>query len=217
MTHEPTVFLVDDDEAVRDALSLSLKEAGFQVECFEGGEKFLAAYTDERPGCLLLDLCMPGMDGLTVQSELVQRKIEIPIVLMTAYGTIRDSVSAIKAGAFDFLEKPVSRPLLLDRIRNALTLDTQLRQIRQHLSQVQARYERLSPREREIMGLIAEGVSSKKIAQMLGISPRTVDAHRARLMVKMQASSVAELGAMSAQCTGAFSNPPSDRARAPAA
>ncbi|MBS1213915.1 MAG: Two-component response regulator, LuxR/FixJ family, partial [Proteobacteria bacterium] len=198
---EPTVFVVDDDEAVRDALCMSLTEAGLPVECFDSGEKFMAACKPDRPGCLLLDLSMPGMDGLAVQAELRRRRIDTPIVFMTAYGTIRDSVSAIKAGAFDFLEKPVSRTLLLDRIRNALTLDTQLRQTQEHLNQVKLRYERLSPREREIMTLIAEGVSSKRIAQRLSISPRTVDAHRARLMVKMQASSVAELGAMSAQCT----------------
>lgn len=211
MKYDPTVFVVDDDDAVRDALSISLYNAGLQVECFNTGEGFLNAYSPERPGCLLLDLRMPGMDGLALQQELCNRRFSIPIVFMTAYGSIRDSVSAVKAGAVDFLEKPVSSSVLLDRIRNALEMDAQIREAQRGMSDVKTRYDRLSPREREIMAFIAEGKSSKQIAQLLGISPRTVDAHRARLMVKMQASSLAELGSMSAQCANMPSAQPTER------
>ncbi len=205
MKHDPTVFVIDDDDAVRDALSLSLSSAGYRVVCYANGENFLNDYNRDIPGCLLLDLCMPGMDGLAVQHELLQRHINLPIIFMTAYGSIRDSVSAVKAGALDFLEKPVSAAVLIERIRQALELDTQQRALQNGKAEIRARYERLSPREREIMAFIAEGKSSKQVAQLLGISPRTVDAHRARLMVKMRASSLAELGSLCAQCA---STPP---------
>lgn len=203
MKHEPTVFVIDDDDAVRDALSLSLSSAGYHVVCYANGENFLKDYNRDIPGCLLLDLCMPGMDGLAVQRELLQRHINLPIIFMTAYGSIRDSVSAVKAGALDFLEKPVSAAVLIERIRQALELDAQQRAMQNGQAEIRARYERLSPREREIMAFIAEGKSSKQVAQLLGISPRTVDAHRARLMVKMRASSLAELGSLCAQCASA--------------
>jgi two-component system, LuxR family, response regulator FixJ len=201
MPSEPTVFVVDDNEAVRDALFICLTNDGFRVECFESGESFLDAVTDEMPGCLLLDQCMPGMDGRAVQEELNRRRYRIPIVFMTAFGTIRDSVAAVKAGALDFLEKPVARLVLLERIQTALAWDEKMRTDRESQSSIRSRYERLSPREREIMEHISEGKSSKQIAKTLGISPRTVDAHRARLMVKMRASSLAELGALHASCS----------------
>lgn len=193
MKYDPTVFVVDDDDAVRDALSISLYNAGLQVECFNTGEGFLNAYSPERPGCLLLDLRMPGMDGLALQQELCNRRFSIPIVFMTAYGSIRDSVSAVKAGAVDFLEKPVSSSVLLDRIRNALEMDAQIREAQRGMSDVKTRYDRLSPREREIMAFIAEGKSSKQIAQLLGISPRTVDAHRSHIREKLGLADGGEL------------------------
>jgi len=198
--HEATVFLLDDDEAVRDALSVSLRHAGFRVEPYSSGPSFLNAFDGDRPGCLLLDLCMPEMDGLSVQQELIARDVRLPVVFMTAHGTIRDSVSALKAGAVDFLEKPFSRTELLECVGEALARDARMRGCLTATSTVKAHYDRLSPREREIMALIASGKSSKQIGATLGISPRTVDAHRARLMVKMQASSLAELGAMSTVC-----------------
>lgn len=207
MKHDPTVFVIDDDDAVRDALSVSLSSAGFRVSCHASGEEFLETYSGDRPGCLLLDLRMPGMDGLGVQRELLRRDIRLPIIFMTAYGSIRDSVLAIKTGAVDFLEKPVSAAVLMERIRQALDADAQQRAVQNGRAEIRARYERLSPREREIMAFIAEGKSSKQVAQLLGISPRTVDAHRARLMVKMRASSLAELGSLCAQCAGTSASP----------
>ena len=211
MYHEPTVFLADDDEAVRDALSISLQEAGFAVETFASGKEFLRAYQSSRPGCLLMDLCMPDLSGLAVQEELINRDIQIPVIFMTGYGTIRDSVAAIKAGALDFLEKPFSRTLLLDRVGEAIELDRHRRgascaqtAAKAHQADAKSHYERLSPRESEVMSLISAGNSSKQIARLLGISPRTVDAHRARLMVKMQVSSLAELGALFTLCSTSF-------------
>ncbi len=200
MPPEYVVYLVDDDEAVRDALTITLGQANFQVKTFASGPAFLQEYAPEEPGCLLLDLCMPDMDGLAVQRELAKRDIHIPIIFMTAYGTIRESVSAIKAGAFDFVEKPFPRDLLIERIRQAIHQTAHEHESYQRQCDRMARYHQLSPREREIMALIATGKSSKQIAQMLGISPRTVDAHRARLMIKMHAGSLAELGAMAALC-----------------
>jgi RNA polymerase sigma factor (sigma-70 family) len=211
MSYGCIVFLVDDDEAVRDALDFSLQQAGFVVESYDSGERFLDAYTGSRPGCLLMDLCMPGMDGLAVQQELIKRQLRIPIIFMSGNGTIRASVSAMKAGALDFLEKPFSRPLLLERIREALDQDCRIRasteaqtEMNVHQAEAKSHYERLSPREKQIIALLTSGKSSKQVAQLLGISPRTVDVHRARLMAKMQASSMAELGAMFMLCVNLF-------------
>ena len=211
MCHEPTVFLVDDDAGVRSALTFSLQEAGWDVEPYTSGQEFLNAYVPSRPGCLLMDLCMPELDGLAVQQELIKREIQLPIIFMTGYGTVRESVAAIRAGALDFLEKPFPRAVLLERIGEAIGLDKQRRgncsaqtQAQAHQAEAKSHYESLSPRETEVMALISAGNSSKQIAKLLGISPRTVDAHRARLMVKMQVSSLAELGALFTLCANSL-------------
>jgi FixJ family two-component response regulator len=198
--HEAIVYLVDDEEAIREAISLLLRQSGFEVEAYESGSAFLEKFQGGSTGCLLLDLCLPDMDGLEVQRELLIRKVHLPIIFMTAHGTIRDSVSAIKAGAFDFLEKPCSAEELVECLREALIQSAFNRSLDESQLELTQHYERLSPREREVMALISQGQSSKQIARVLSISPRTVDAHRARLLVKMQASSLAELGAMYALC-----------------
>jgi RNA polymerase sigma factor (sigma-70 family) len=196
------VYVVDDDEAVRDAVGTFLRQAGFHVKAYDSGKAFLSAFSPQDLGCVVLDLSMPEMDGFEVQKQLVQSAARIPVIFMTAFGTVRDSVSAIKAGAFDFLEKPCSRENLLACIQEAIREAESARLGEQIEAEGQARFDSLSPRERQILGLIAQGLSSKQIARRLEISPRTVDAHRARLMIKMQASSMAELGVMAARHQG---------------
>lgn len=202
MTVASVVYLVDDDAAVRDAVGAFLRQAGYNVRAYGSGKSFLAAFSPLDVGCVVLDLSMPEMDGFEVQKELAKQPGKIPIIFMTAYGTVRDSVSAIKAGAFDFLEKPCSRENLLDCIQEAVREAEAARLSERVEAEGQARFDSLSPRERQILGLIAQGMSSKQIARQLAISPRTVDAHRARLMIKMQASSMAELGVLAARYQG---------------
>ena len=200
MISQPTVFLVDDDEAVRDALGRSLRLAGLVVDAYASGHEFLAAYRPNRPGCLLMDLRMPGFDGLEVQKALAERHVSIPVIFMSGSGSIRDSVEAIKGGAVDFLEKPFSRSLLLERVNEALARDSELRKRRQQDEGIRARCASLTPREKEILGLIAAGNTAKETAKALGISPRTVEHHRAQLLYKLQASSLTELGVLAAIC-----------------
>jgi len=207
MKNFPVVHIVDDDDAIRDALGMFLRQSGFNVRTYSSGEAFLAEYSPAITGCVLLDLSMPSLDGLDVQQALLKRHARIPIIFLTAYGTVRDTVSAIKAGAFDFLEKPCSEQILLETLHEAINSWDCVCQAEQASAEAQSHYRSLSPREKEIMGLIATGKSSKQIGRLLTISPRTVDAHRARLMMKMQASSIAELGAMYARFAQLESSP----------
>lgn len=192
-----TVFLVDDDAAVRDALSMLLEVSGFSVETFPEGESFLAAYTDiSRPGCLVLDVRMPGMSGPELHKELNRRGIRLPVIFLTAHGDIPTSVSAIKAGAMDFLTKPVEGGLLVERVRTALIQDAQERTRRNEINALGARYASLTERERDVLALVIAGHSSKEIARSLHISHRTVDTHRTHIMRKMSARSAVDLTAM---------------------
>jgi len=196
-----TVFVVDDDEAMRDALSQLLEAAGLQVETYAGGAEFLAAYGENRPGCLLLDMAMPGMTGLEVQAELNSHGFAIPILFLTGHGDIPMAVRAVQAGAVDFLEKPVKGAVLRERVQRALKLDEEWRELRHHADAVNQRHARLSPREREIMALAVTGLTSKEIARQLSISPRTVEVHRTHVMHKMDAANLAELIRLAASCT----------------
>lgn len=200
MSESPTVFLVDDDEAVRGALVWSLKEAGLKVQAFASGEDLLAANAGERPGCLVLDLRMPGMSGLDLQEALRARGSQMPIIFITGHGDIPSSVRAIKAGAIDFVEKPLSREALISRIREAFEVDAQRRLHRAMESEIVGRYRRLTAREREVMTLVTSGLSNKEIARQLQISPRTVENHRARVMATMLADSLAQLCHMAGIC-----------------
>ncbi len=200
MTSPPTVFLVDDDPGVRDALSLSLKTAGLNVEAYDTAESFLAAYCCDRPGCLVLDVRMPQMSGLELQEALKANRIKIPIIFITGHGDIPMSVRAIKAGALDFLEKPFRMQVLLERVQEAMAKDARVRESDTDKQAVIGRYMRLTPREREIMSLIIEGKSSKEIAKELHVSPRTVETHRSRIIDKMEAKSLSDLVAMSFSC-----------------
>lgn len=195
-----TVFIVDDDAAIRDALSQLLETAGVGVECHADGSAFLAGLTEDRPGCVLLDIAMPGMSGLEVQAALKARGLAAPVIFLTGHGDIPLAVRAVQAGAVDFLEKPVQGGMLLERVRRALALDEEWRQTHGRVQAIQQCYARLSTREREVMAQAVAGLTCKEIAQKLGISPRTVEVHRTHVMHKMGASNLAELVNMAASC-----------------
>lgn len=196
----PTVFVVDDDAAVRDSLSLLCESAGWPVECFDCAEAFLASYRPERPGCLLLDVRMPRMSGPQLHEELARHGRFLPIIYLTAHGDIPMTVRAIKAGATDFLTKPVDGALLVERVQAALSIDQEFRRRDAMLDGQRARLAELTEREREIMSLALSGQCNKTIAKSLGISHRTVETHRSRILQKTGASSMIELGKLAAEC-----------------
>ena len=193
----PTVFVVDDDEAMRHSLRWLIESVGLQVECHDSAESFLDSYYPGRSGCLLLDVRMPGMSGLELQEYLRRNEINIPVIVITGHGDVPMSVRAMKEGAIDFIEKPFNDELLLDAIRNALALDEQQREKQALRAELAARMALLTPREHEVMEMVTAGRSNKEIAAELGVSAKTVEAHRAKVMDKMQAGSLAELVRMS--------------------
>ena len=201
MTDKPTVFLVDDDPAVRKSLSMSLGLAGYEVRACESAEAFFAICPARgEPGCLILDLRMPGMDGLSLQQAMKRRGCTIPVIFISADGNIPVTVQAVKEGAVDFLEKPFSTDVLIARIEDALEQDRRRREEESEKTLVLERSGQLTPREREVMQLATDGLSNKEIARLLDISPRTVENHRARVMEKMLADNIAELCHMVAVC-----------------
>lgn len=193
MGSEPTLFVVDDDPAMRRSLQQLAESVALQIETFDSAAAFLKAYDPDRPGCLLLDLRMPGMGGLELQQQLNARGGAIPIIILTAYADVDAAVRAMKAGAIDFMEKPFSAQALLERIHAALARDAQRRQQRALHADFHSRLRRLTPREKEVMGLLAEGKSVKMVAVELGLSHKTVQVHRARIMDKLEVSSIAEM------------------------
>jgi two-component system response regulator FixJ len=193
LSTEPTVFVVDDDEAVRQAMVLLLDSVGLKVETYASAEGFLEGYQASRPGCLVLDVRMPGTSGLVLQEMLAARGIDIPIIFITGHGDVPTSVRAMKAHALDYLEKPFNDQDLLDRINEAIERDATTRGDRAETAEIAARIGSLTRREREIMQLLVDGKSSKAMAMELNISEKTVQVHRARVMEKMQATSVAAL------------------------
>lgn len=190
---EPTVYIVDDDEAVRDSLSLLMEAAALQFQCFETAAEFLANCRDDQPGCLVLDVRMPGMSGLALRDELERREVLLPIIFITGHGDVPMAVDAMKHGAVDFIQKPFEDEVLLERISQALKQNAADRYEAQTLHSVEARYAKLTPREREVMAMVVSGNANKVIAQDLGVSQRTVEIHRARVMEKMRARSIAQL------------------------
>lgn len=195
-TEQPTVFLVDDDPAIRKSMPRALGKRGLNVETFESAQSFLDNYQADRSGCLVLDLRLPAMDGLELQQELAQRNMSIPIIFITGHGDIPHSVQALKAGAIDFLEKPFRQETLLQRIEEAFAEDQKLRAAKRQEDTMHSRFARLTDRERDVMRLLVSGPanpSSKEIARELSISHRTIDHHRARVMEKTGARSIAEL------------------------
>ena len=187
------VYLVDDEFSVRDSLALLIESTGQSVRSFESAEAFLNNYDPEQPGCLLLDVRMPSMSGLELQGELLKREIFIPIIFISGHAGIPDSAKAFRAGAVDFLEKPFDNEILLERIDEAIKKDIASREQFIEHREVQNRLDHLTLREQEVLSLIVRGHSNKEIARILDISNRTVEAHRASIMEKMQVKSLAEL------------------------
>jgi RNA polymerase sigma factor (sigma-70 family) len=188
-----TVFLIDDDPGVRDALTLLLSLKGVSTQPFATADSFIEAYQPERAGCVLTDLRMPGMTGLELQAALAARHIEVPLVVLTAHGDVATARAALKNGAFDFLEKPVDDAQLIEVLRSALRVDRERRAASSSRSAADTQLARLTAREREIVALLAAGHQNREVAARLGISPRTVEVHKARIMEKLQCHSLAEL------------------------
>jgi two-component system response regulator FixJ len=191
---QPTVFVVDDDQATRKSLRWLVETLGVPVQTFHSPTSFLDSYDPTQPGCLVLDVMMGGgMSGLDLQKELNGREIEIPVIVLTGYGDVPTAVRALKNGAVEFLEKPFDGEVLLEQIRRALEIDATRRRERDAGEVVRQRLMKLTPRETEILGLVVEGLSSKEIATQLDVSFKTVEAHRAKIMRKMEANGVAQL------------------------
>ncbi len=193
MSTEPTVFVVDDDTAVRGAIGALLKSVGLKAETYASADEFLHAYDPEKPGCLVLDIRMPGTSGLTLQQMLTERGINIPIIFITGHGDVASSVRAMKAHAFDFIQKPFRPQELLDSICGAIERDVQAHQDRKEAAAISARMASLTPREHEVLHMLVDGKSSKLTALELNISQKTVDTHRANLMEKMRAGNMVAL------------------------
>lgn len=192
-----TVFVVDDDASVRDALSNLLEAVGLHAEVFASTEGFLNYERPEAPSCLVLDVRLPGMNGLDFQQQLIKRGVTIPIIFITAHGDIPMTTRAMKAGAVEFLPKPFQKEDLITAIHEALDRDRKQRNVHAELSELQSRYEKLTAREREVMDLVVEGLLNKQIAAKLELSLITVKIHRRQVMQKMEAASLADLVRMS--------------------
>jgi two-component system response regulator FixJ len=190
---EAIVFVVDDDRAMRDSLRWLLESIGLTVRTYATAAEFLREHQPSQPGCLVLDVRMPGMSGLDLQAELVQRGAELPTIVVTGHAEVAMAVRAVKAGAIDFIEKPFSDQLLLDRVRQALEIDRQSREVRARREEARRRLASLSAREREVLELVAAGKANKEVAATLGLSTKTVEVHRAHVMSKMAVDSLAEL------------------------
>jgi len=189
----PMIFVVDDDVSVRDAIGNLLESIGFRSEAFGSTEEFVRAQRPDVPSCLLLDVRLPGLNGLDFQDELAKSGVRIPIVFVTAHGDIPMTSRAMKAGAIDFLTKPFQKPELLTAIHQALDRDRVARKEEAALRSLRARYDKLTPREREVMEWVVTGLMNKEIAVRLGVTEITVKVHRGRVMEKMEADSLAEL------------------------
>jgi two-component system response regulator FixJ len=193
MSKNPLVMVVDDDSGVRNAMRALLKSVGLNSALYASAPEFLAAYDPQQPGCLLLDIRMPGMSGMELQQELNLRGAVIPVIFMSGHADIPMAVEAMQHGAFDFLQKPFRDQDLLDRIQRAIVRDGERRVALGERTRIKAHLESLTDREREVLDLLTLGKQNKAIAQDLGVSPRTIEIHRARVMEKMDAQSVAEL------------------------
>jgi FixJ family two-component response regulator len=201
---KPAVFVVDEEPAVRDGLKEMLEAHAFSVVEFATAEEFIDRYNPDWPGCLLLDLQLPGMSGTDLQAALLARNIRIPIIFLTGHGDIANSVRALKAGAVDFLEKPPAKNVLLERLQAALSIDLERRLEDAACQKVRECFATLTTREREVMALVVEGHSNKNIARRLDISHRTVEIHRGRILQKMEATTILDMAEVARRC-GLFS------------
>jgi len=190
---ESMVWVVDDDEAVCDSLQLLLETVGLGARAFPDGKSFLGSFDDSVPGCVVVDLRMPGMSGLELQEELHRRRSLLPVIFITGHGTVDSAVHAMRAGAIDFLQKPFDDQELIDTIQRAIRRDRASRQSLSERDALTERLELLTNREREVMALVVEGHANKVIASELSVSERTVEIHRSRVMKKMEADSLPHL------------------------
>ena len=190
---DPIVWIVDDDEAMRSSLKWLIESVGMRVESHDSANAFLQSHYPGRFGCLLLDVRMPGMSGLELLDYLREQQMLPPTIIITGHGDVPMAVRAMKFGALDFIEKPFNDEVLLDAIRRALVAEEHRRDASAGVADIAARLSNLTPREHEVMQMVTEGMSNKEIANSLGVSAKTVEAHRARVMEKMQARSLAEL------------------------
>lgn len=200
MSMQPTVFVVDDEPAVRDHIRQLAESADLPVRTYETAMAFLDDYDAAWPGCLVLDLHLPGMSGEELMQRLLDDAVMLPVIVFTGYGEVSLAVKAIKQGAVDFLEKPFDGQTLLNRIKYAMDLDQARRQTRQQQAAISRRLSTLTKREREIMGLVIQGTPNKTIAADLNVSHKTVETHRANVMRKMNADSLAALVRMALTC-----------------
>jgi FixJ family two-component response regulator len=197
MKQDPVVFVIDDDRMIRDGLQGLIRSVGLRVETFASAQDFLAAKRPDVPACLVLDVRMPGVSGLDLQLKLSEAGIHIPIIFITGHGDIPMSVRAMKEGAYEFLTKPVRGQDLLDAIQKAIASDRERRKEREELNEVRERFNTLTPREKEVLNLVVAGLLNKQIADQLGMSELTVKTHRAHVMEKTNAESLAHLVRMS--------------------
>lgn len=189
----PQVYVVDDDPALRDSLRCLLESVGLRALVFADTDAFLAAYQPDRPGCLLLDVQIPGRNDLNVQQRLHGHDIDVPVIIVTGHGDVAMAVTALKQGALDFIEKPFNEQLLLDCVHNALTEDVVRRRTRARRRELLRRLDTLTPREQDVLRWVVEGLSNREIAEVLSLSRKTVEVHRAKVMQKMEADTLSQL------------------------
>jgi FixJ family two-component response regulator len=193
MQQDDTVYVVDDDAAIRDALSVLLETCGLRGRTFSSAEDFLGSLKDTSPVCAVVDVCLPGMNGLELQQQLASRKIDSALVVMTGQGNVPMAVEAMRAGAVHFIEKPLDPKILLGVLKDALARRSEIAEHSAQREQTQARLKRLTPREREVLALLVEGHMNKVIAGRLGISTRTAEHHRAHIMAKLETPTLSHL------------------------
>ncbi len=201
MILKPTVYIVDDDVAVRNFLSTLIRSVDLRTEEFASAQEFLVSYQPIQPGCLLLDIRMPGMSGLELQSELRARGITLPVIILTGHSNVQVAVHAMKAGAVDYIEKPFNNELLLDRVKKSVAFSLKEHQTHADQNAVLGKMKSLTPRERQVLNLVVAGQTNKNIAHRLNISEKTVEIHRASMMDKMQAKSLVDLVKMAVEIT----------------
>ena len=193
MDSSPIVYVVDDDPSVRNAVEMLLQAAGFNVETCDSAQEFLKRDLVDASGCLVLDVNMDGLSGLDLQRELIAANVQLPIIFITGHGNVPMSVQAMKAGAVEFLTKPFRKDELLDAVRQAVARDSAARTERKEVENIRERYEKLTPREKEVMSLVVQGLLNKQVALKLSASEGTIKIHRGHVMLKMQAESIADL------------------------